>query len=108
MRWVAMQPETVLSIGDAFAEIDQATYSLGHAKYVTDAWPGHIVKTDLNLVLENIVAALNDELGVAFTRYFGTNEHDWKTVDLLETIRMVVAQAAGRFTVGLPLCKLYI
>jgi hypothetical protein len=48
--------------------------------------------------------ALDDELGVAFEKYFGTDEQNWKTIDLLETARMVVAQAVSRFTVGLPLC----
>ncbi|KAH8688748.1 putative cytochrome P450 [Talaromyces proteolyticus] len=105
LGWALKQPETVLSVGDAFAEVDQAHYSLGHSKYVTDAWQGHLVKTELNHVLENIVAALNDELGIAFSAYFGTDEDEWKVIDLLETIRMVVAQAASRFTVGLPLCR---
>ncbi|KAL5334133.1 cytochrome P450 [Aspergillus crustosus] len=105
MRWVMKQPDNVLSVSEAFAEFDQADYSLGHAKYILDAWQGHLVKTDLNLVLENIVAALNDELGVAFDNYFGTDEENWKRIDLLETARMVVAQAGSRFTVGLPLCR---
>jgi hypothetical protein len=106
MRWVMKQPDAVLSVSDAFAEFDQADYSLGHSKYILDAWQGLLVKTELNVVLENIVAAMNEELGVAFDKYFGTDEDNWRTIDLLETTRMVVAQAGSRFTVGLPLCKL--
>ncbi|KAL4922599.1 cytochrome P450 [Aspergillus aurantiobrunneus] len=64
-----------------------------------------LVKDELNMVLENIVAGLNEELGVAFDAQFGVDEENWKTIDLLDTIRRVVAQAASRFTVGLPLCR---
>lgn len=105
MRWVLTQPETVLGVSDAFAEIDQVYYSLGHSKYVSDPWQGNLVKQEMNAVLENIVAVLNDELRVAFDAQFGSND-EWKVINLLETVRMIVAQAASRFTVGLPLCKL--
>jgi hypothetical protein len=106
MRWVLTQPETVLGVNDAFVEIDQVYYSLGHSKYVGDPWQGNLVKQEMNAVLENIVAALNDELRVAFDAQFGSNEDEWKVINLLETVRVIVAQAASRFTVGLPLCKL--
>ncbi|KAL4781964.1 cytochrome P450 [Aspergillus varians] len=105
MPWVMKQPETDLSVSDAFLDLDQADYSLGHSKYIGDAWQGLLVKTEMNVVLENIVAAMNDELGVAFDKYLGTGEETWKTIDLLETARMVVAQAGSRFTIGLPLCR---
>jgi hypothetical protein len=104
MRWVLVQPESVLSVNDAFVEVDQVYYSLGHTRYVSDPWQGNLVKKEMNAVLENIVRALNSELQVAFDARFGTNENDWKEIDLLETVRMVVAQAASRFTVGMPLC----
>ncbi|KAL2871230.1 cytochrome P450 [Aspergillus lucknowensis] len=105
LRWVLAQPEGVLSVDHAFAEVDQVQYALGHTKYVVDAWQGQLVRKELNAVLETIVDGLNEELGVAFDAYFGTDEDNWKTIDLLETVRMVVAQAASRFTIGLPLCR---
>ncbi|KAL4965734.1 cytochrome P450 [Aspergillus stella-maris] len=105
LRWVLSQPDSVLGVGEAFADIDQAEYSVGHDKYIVDAWQGKLVQTEMNAVLESIVAALNDELGVAFDRWFGTDMEDWKEIDLLETVRPIVAQAASRFTVGLPLCR---
>jgi hypothetical protein len=105
LRWVLAQPESVLSVADAFVEIDQVVYSLGHERYVADPWQGNLVRQELNSVLENICAAMNDELGIAFDARFGTDEENWREIDLLNTVRMVVAQAASRFTVGLPLCK---
>ena len=105
MRWALTQPESILAINEAFQEIDQVYYSLGHTKYVSDAWQANLVRDEMNAVLENIVGALNDELEVAFGAHFGMDKNSWRAIDLLETARLVVAQAASRFTVGLPLCK---
>ncbi|KAJ3538649.1 hypothetical protein NM208_g5815 [Fusarium decemcellulare] len=105
ISWVMAQPENELDPAAAFVEIDQVKWALGHDRYVSDAWHGLLVRTDLNRVLENVCAALNNELGVAFDKFFGTDTENWKELDLLETVRMVVAQAASRFTLGLPLCR---
>lgn len=94
----------MLSNNEAFLEVNQVYYSLGHTKYVGDPWQSMLVKRELNAVLENIVAGLNEELQVAFDAHFGTDKNSWKRINLLETVRLVVAQAASRFTVGLPLC----
>ncbi|RDW57887.1 cytochrome P450 [Aspergillus mulundensis] len=105
LRWASTQPDKVLSPGEAFVEIDQADYSIGNSRYISDAWHGLLVKTEMNAMLENIVASLNDELGVAFDKYFGTDTEQWQSIDLFEAVRMIVAQGASRFTVGLPLCR---
>lgn len=103
MRWVQAQPDTVLSVTKAFSDVDQVYYSYGHKRYVEDPWQGMLVKNKMNAVLENIVQAMNDELQVAFDDVFGTDEHNWKELDVLTAVKIVVSQAASRFTVGLPL-----
>jgi hypothetical protein len=105
MRWALTQPESVLAVNEAFVEIDQVYYSLGHTKYVGDAWQANLVRDEMNSVLENIVEAMNEELQIAFETHFGMDENNWRTIDLLEKVRLLVAQAASRFTVGLPLCR---
>lgn len=111
MRWVLAQPDDKLSVVEAFAEMDQVAYSLGNKKYVADPWQGaNIIRTGMNSALERFGAALNDELGLAFDTFFGTDVENWREIDLLDTIRMIVAQGANRFTigdspVGLKLCK---
>ncbi|KAK9769887.1 hypothetical protein SCAR479_13432 [Seiridium cardinale] len=102
MRWVFSQPDSALSLDHAFTEIDQIHYGLGNEMYILDPWQGNLVKTEMNAVLENICAAMNDELGTAFDTYFGVDTENWKEIDLISTVRMIVAQAASRFTVGLP------
>ncbi|CAM1504814.1 Fc.00g024050.m01.CDS01 [Cosmosporella sp. VM-42] len=105
MRWVLSQPDELLDVAHAFADVDQVRWSLGHEKIVVDAWQGLIVKTDMNRVLENICAAMNNELGLVFDEQFGTDTEHWKEVELFPTIQIIVAQAASRFTVGMPLCR---
>ncbi|KAH6974590.1 cytochrome P450 [Ilyonectria sp. MPI-CAGE-AT-0026] len=85
MSWVMAQPENELDPAAAFVEIDQVRWALGDDRYVSDAWHGMLVKTDLNRVLENICTALNSELGVAFDKHFGTDTENWKEIDLFET-----------------------
>jgi hypothetical protein len=98
------QPDSVLSATDAFSEIDQARYNFGHDKYVLDGWNGILVRTELNSVLENVCAALKSELGFAFDQRFGTDENEWRELNVLKTMKMIVAQASSRFIAGLPLC----
>ncbi|KAF2140916.1 uncharacterized protein K452DRAFT_351633 [Aplosporella prunicola CBS 121167] len=105
MRWVLSRPENELSHADAVLEVVQLKYGLGHERYKQDPWPGMLVKTEINSMLENVCAELNDELAHAFDRFLGSDVESWKEIDLFATIRMVVAQAASRFTVGLPLCR---
>lgn len=105
MRWALSQPEEVMGVGEAFAEVDGVYYGLGTEKTIVDAWQGLLVKTDLNTTLENIVQAMNDELGVAFDEHFGTDTDSWKEINLMATVREIVGQAASRFTVGTPLCR---
>ncbi|WZH41935.1 cytochrome P450 [Fusarium acuminatum] len=105
MRWVLNQPDDVLDMPKALAEVDQVKWALGHDKYVVDAWQGLIVKYDLNRAIENIANNMKDELHVVFDEQFGTDTENWTRVDLTQTVKMIVAQAASRFTVSLPLCR---
>lgn len=105
MRWTNSQPTSVLSVGEAFVEMDGAYYAFGTAMPIADDWQGGLVKTEMSKVLENLCEAMNQELGVAFDECFGTDTESWRRIDLLAVVRRVVAQASSRFTVGLPLCR---
>lgn len=105
MRWALSRPENELSHGDAILEVTQLKYALGHEKYKADPWPGMLVKTDINAMLEAVCVDLKDELTHAFDRHLGSDTESWMEIDLFSTIRRVVVQAASRFTVGMPLCK---
>ncbi|KAK8080779.1 hypothetical protein PG997_008597 [Apiospora hydei] len=101
MKWLLALPETSLSPPQAIVELNY----LGDDKYGADAWSGHVVRSKTTVVLERICGDMNQELQYTFDTRFGTDENNWKELNLLDTARLMVAQAAGRFTVGLPPCR---
>lgn len=48
---------------------------------------------------------MNDELGVAIDTRLGIDTDGWTEIPLLSTMKLLIAQASSRFTVGAPLCK---
>lgn len=55
--------------------------------------------------LEDYILPVYGELKEAIDKGFGNDTENWKTLDLLETVRMVINQAGSRFAVGANLCK---
>jgi len=105
VEWAMSQPDTVLSMSKAFLQANQSTYSLGHSRYWGDPWQFGLVKSQLNNMLQTLIPAVDDELQYIVPMVFGTDTESWKEVHLEETVRLIVAGTASRFTVGLPLCR---
>lgn len=108
-KWINTYDDTKLSASHAFAEYDQIVHSLGNDIYLVDPWQGTTVKNELNPSLDTLMDALNEEVGVAFDTHLGAlgvKSGEWVEVNIYDVMRMVIAQANSRFTVGLPLCKL--
>jgi hypothetical protein len=95
----------VLSTSELFVEMDQIQYGLGDSSYVQDPWPSMLIKKDFNAVLETVGIGLREELAVALDEYLGHDTENWTEFDLNKTLPTVISRAAGRFTVGLPLCR---
>ncbi|PNH37223.1 hypothetical protein VD0004_g9565 [Verticillium dahliae] len=104
LRWMLSLPDNSISSSHAFVELDQLTYTLGEDRLLVDSWNALVAKRDMNAVLEKVAAVLNDELRVAFDEQFGTDTEIWREVDLNKAMPLVISQAAGRYTMGLPLC----
>ncbi|EEY17837.1 cytochrome P450 [Verticillium alfalfae VaMs.102] len=105
LRWMLSLQDSSISSSHAFVELDQLTYTLGEDRLLIDSWNALIVKRDMNAVLEKVAAVLNDELRVAFDEQFGTDTETWREVDLNKVMPLIISQAAGRYTMGLPLCR---
>ena len=103
MKWLLSLPEEELSSKQGLVDIDQPFWSIGHEKYVVDAWQGMLVKTEMNKMLEGICDTMNAELQEAFDDEFGTDTENGKEVNLYNAMQMIISRAAHRFTVGLPL-----
>jgi hypothetical protein len=82
-------------------------YNIG-TKYVTDCYPAMYVKRDMTANAERIAMSIADELKPAFDARFGSCTDIWKEVNVLNSMKLVVAQYSSRFTVGLPLCRSFI
>lgn len=105
-KWINTYDDDRLSASHAFAQYDQIAHSLGNDIFLVDPWQGTVVKNELIPSLDNLMDALNDEVGVAFDTYLGTAPGEWVEVNIFDVIKRVIAQANSRFTIGLPLCRL--
>ncbi|KAJ4420297.1 hypothetical protein N0V85_000646 [Neurospora sp. IMI 360204] len=104
-KWINTYDDDRLSASHAFAEYDQIAHSLGTDIFLVDPWQGTTVKNELIPSLDNLMDALNDEVGVAFDTYLGTAPEEWVEVNIFDVMKSVIAQANSRFTIGLPLCR---
>lgn len=59
----------------------------------------------MNSILENIAGSLNDELKFASDSRFGTNVEEWTELNVLNAVKLIVAQGSSRATLSLPLCN---
>ncbi|PWY94780.1 cytochrome P450 [Aspergillus sclerotioniger CBS 115572] len=104
-EWTTAQPDSVLSVSQAFLQANLSTYSLGHSRYWGDPWQFALVKTQLNNMMNSLIPAVDDELHHIVPLVLGTDTSSWKEIHLDEAVRMIVAGSSSRFTVGLPLCR---
>ncbi|EUC31121.1 hypothetical protein COCCADRAFT_102149 [Bipolaris zeicola 26-R-13] len=105
VEWAMSQPDTALSVSQAFLQANLSTYSLGHSKYWGDPWQFALVKTSLGPMIRSLIPAVDDELHYIVPKVLGMDTENWKEIHLDESVRMIVAAASSRFTVGLPLCR---
>lgn len=105
MKWVLSQPASVMGMWEAFNEMFQLGYSLGDEKYMIDTWPHLLARHVLTQELDEYILPVHEELKLAIDTQLGHDKENWRTVDLLTCMRMIINQAGSRFAVGLPLCK---
>jgi hypothetical protein len=107
IRWLSSQSDSVFSSVEGVLEIDQVDYNIG-TKCVTDNYPANYIKRDMTANAERIAMSIADELKPAFHARFGNVTDTWKEINVLNSMKLVVAQYSSRFTVGLPLCRSFI
>ena len=105
LRWLANQPESQISMYANFRELDQIPSNMPDDRYIMNSWSGLLLKKDMTNNLDNVMIGLNDEIGYAFDWRFGTNTKSWREITVADTMRLMVAEASSRFTVGVPLCE---
>lgn len=71
-----------------------------------NTWAVDVARHVLTKDLEIFVEPVREELEFAVDLLLGIDKENWRTVDLLDTMRTVINRAGSRFVVGLPLCML--
>ncbi|CAH0054979.1 unnamed protein product [Clonostachys solani] len=104
IKWLLSQPSDVLGMWEAFNEMFQLHHSLGDSKYMLDTWAVDVTRKALSQELEEFIDPVREELELSIDELLGKDSDNWKTVDLMETTRMIINRSGGRFTVGL-LCR---
>ncbi|KAI9166290.1 Cytochrome P450 monooxygenase iccF [Paramyrothecium foliicola] len=104
LRWVVHQPPERLDNKTAFLELNQPYQTIG-PESVLDPWNIDIIAADMNKKLEHIGTALHEEVIHVFDNAFGTDTENWTEIELQPVLSKAFAQIAGRFTVGVPLCR---
>lgn len=89
---------------EAFNEHFQLVHSLGDEKYMTDTWPHLLSRHTLTHEMDDHLMDIHEEVKVAIDTYLGHDTENWKTLNLLQTVRMIIAQTGTRFTLGMPFC----
>lgn len=103
--WATSQPHKTLGMWDAFSDMFQLGHSLGDDKYMIDTWSHYLARHVLTQELDDHLMDIHDELLVALETHLGTDTEHWKTLNLVDTVRIVINQTASRFTVGEELCR---
>lgn len=105
MEWAMSQPDDVLSVTEAFLEVNQTEYSLGHRRYWGEPWQFSLVKSQLITILQKLIPFMSDEIRLAFGKDLRTNHDEWKEIPLEAALRTIIAQISSWFTVDQPLCR---
>lgn len=103
-RWLASLPDNVADPFEAFVEIDKAEYTGPHADLLRNPWQGHIIKQEFPKKMPWLAEIMEEEFKIASQHWLEASDKEWNEVNLHEATKMIIAQVASRFTVGIPLC----
>ncbi|KAI0902657.1 cytochrome P450 [Ustulina deusta] len=105
LPWLVSQPETSLSA--KWAQMDALNIPTTFLRPEIGLNPVHepVVRRDLTAHLDQLEAAIWEEVGLALEMVWGNDSQSWREVNLDHTIRRVVARAANRVFVGNELCR---
>ncbi|KAL1850214.1 hypothetical protein Daus18300_013014 [Diaporthe australafricana] len=105
IKWLLSQPSSVLGMWEAFNEMFQLGHSLGHEKYMLDTWAVDVARHVLTKDLDTFIEPVREEMQLAVDELLRADTENWQTVDLLDTMRMIINRVGSRFVVGKSLCR---
>ncbi|KAI0654507.1 cytochrome P450 [Cubamyces menziesii] len=93
-----------LSLSEALSQNFQMKVIMG-SKVVTHSYHIGLVKNELTDNIKEILPDLIDELSLAVPEYIPTKGSEWTKVNVLATMRTLLARISNRVFVGAPACR---
>ncbi|KAJ3807698.1 cytochrome P450 [Lentinula aff. lateritia] len=106
VRELCNAPEDVLSMEAAAEELLQLRHTVGPL-FSNELYHIPVIRTKLNLNLEEIFPPLVDEIHAAFSDIINTQigKADWASIKVLPTFSRIICRATNRILVGSHLCR---
>lgn len=103
--WLAKQPDSVLNAKGAQIDILEGETTSLCENVLRSAAHEDVVRREFKLHLNTLIPEMMDEIQNAANELFGSENDDFREINLDEMIREIVTKAANRVLVGLPLCQ---
>jgi cytochrome P450 len=105
MKWLLDQPETMLDQNEVNRQFLHADRTMLHPAIVHENVHGRVIRREMTRAGDNLAAEIEEEVEHALSLHWGTDETDWKEVNVYTTLLDVIARISSRVLVGLPLCR---
>jgi hypothetical protein len=104
VKWMAEQPQDVLSACKYNREVVQTDYTLLDPTLARNPLHDPVIRRDLTRNLGSLVPDVEEELQFAVDKFWGSDTENWTEVGVFDTMMQIVARTSNRIFVGQPLC----
>jgi len=104
IKWIADQPDSMLSTHESQREQLQTAYTLLDPALAEKPMYPNIIKSTLTKAFDSVIPRVQDEIELSIDEYWGHGTENWTDVGAFDTMMKVVSRASNRIFVGLPLC----
>lgn len=105
MAWMLDQPDHVVSTAAAHYDVLNGDYSFIHKIILADPYHEHVVHRTLARHLTALVPHIDEQVRLCVDHIFGTDDKQWKTVNIWDALMEFVPSVTHRILVGKPLCE---
>lgn len=105
MSWMLEQSDDVLSTSASHYDALHGDYSFLTPSLLGDPYHEHVIHRSLARHLNALIPDLEDEVRHAMDAVFGTDEREWKSLNVWDALLAIVPKITNRMMVGAPLCR---
>lgn len=105
MAWMLDQPDHVISTAAAHYDSLNGDYSFVERAILGDPYHEHVIHRTLARHLTSLVPAIDKQVRLCADDIYGTNEGEWKTINIWDSLMELVPRVTNCILVGRPLCE---